>query len=479
MRVSKQSRAYRSSSRTEPTTLRQTRTRSKLKDAAPLMRGLDHRGQALDPLSTDPEKISYTEVLQKLSKVRKIILRPSESPKIKSKKIIIRRAESPETKPVKLILRSTRSPETKPQSSDIEHDSSRTSTPDTTSQYPVDEEVINRVYGQMNDYPPDLTQVLEPQVAFKPINWGPKDESPLFVQSGGFKSNDYASTGEISPLSLPASSLNNDSESLDEASSRKRKRSDAPSPEIVKRVRFTPSTKNSCAEPESESVTAAFERIQSPSRFNSFGLTIKTEDLEPPTEWRTKDVYADTESSASSVMSYLSTIPELPEPPSVSETSTRGGQPGSGNAVPSQAMRLEEPAWHLYTSQNDPAVMAWEEEDVEHLWDQGMSPFGAASQPRPHWDWYEQYHRFGDDCTKVHGCNCECALKLRVCNECHIKWVEDWNVYFEAQERQTRSLAPAEGVSVDNVWKPRETGVEAPKGGSLRIHPKRKSAMYS
>ncbi|KAJ4270122.1 hypothetical protein NW762_001795 [Fusarium torreyae] len=66
--------------------LRQTRARSRLNNAPPLMKGLDDRGRAVDPLSADPEALVYQDVVEKLGgrpkRKTKIILRrsPSVSP---------------------------------------------------------------------------------------------------------------------------------------------------------------------------------------------------------------------------------------------------------------------------------------------------------------------------------------------------------------------------------------------------------------
>ncbi|KAF4965281.1 hypothetical protein FSARC_6899 [Fusarium sarcochroum] len=63
--------------------LRQTRARSRLNNAPPLMQGLDGRGRAVDPLCADPEALVYNDVVEKLSgrqrKKTKIILRRSQS----------------------------------------------------------------------------------------------------------------------------------------------------------------------------------------------------------------------------------------------------------------------------------------------------------------------------------------------------------------------------------------------------------------
>ncbi|KAM0432849.1 hypothetical protein ACHAPT_004551 [Fusarium lateritium] len=66
----------------DATPMRQTRARSRLVNAPRLMRGLDHRGRPVDPLSTDPENIVFDDVVKQLKDRRKkVIFRPrSKSP---------------------------------------------------------------------------------------------------------------------------------------------------------------------------------------------------------------------------------------------------------------------------------------------------------------------------------------------------------------------------------------------------------------
>lgn len=61
--------------------IRQTRARSKLTDAPPLMNGLDGRGKPIDDLTKDPERLTYDEVLDNIRKQKKkVTFRRSESP---------------------------------------------------------------------------------------------------------------------------------------------------------------------------------------------------------------------------------------------------------------------------------------------------------------------------------------------------------------------------------------------------------------
>lgn len=61
------------------TRIRQTRARSKLQCAPPLMSGLDDSERPAESLPVDPVNIPYEEVLRRLSKKRRIILRTGSS----------------------------------------------------------------------------------------------------------------------------------------------------------------------------------------------------------------------------------------------------------------------------------------------------------------------------------------------------------------------------------------------------------------
>ncbi|XWW93918.1 hypothetical protein V2A60_001857 [Cordyceps javanica] len=68
----------RSHSRRKPgsaKSIRQTRMRSRLAGAAPLMRGLDDKGLPRDALPEDPENLPFDQVFRKVRRI-KIILRP-------------------------------------------------------------------------------------------------------------------------------------------------------------------------------------------------------------------------------------------------------------------------------------------------------------------------------------------------------------------------------------------------------------------
>ncbi|KAH8736546.1 hypothetical protein BGZ61DRAFT_472864 [Ilyonectria robusta] len=61
--------------------IRQTRARSRLTNAPPLMNGLDDRGKPKDELAKEPEKLTYSEVLDNINKQKKqVTFRRSESP---------------------------------------------------------------------------------------------------------------------------------------------------------------------------------------------------------------------------------------------------------------------------------------------------------------------------------------------------------------------------------------------------------------
>lgn len=61
--------------------IRQTRARSRLTDAPPLMTGLDDRGKPKDELAKEPEKLTYSEVLDNIDRQKKqVTFQRSESP---------------------------------------------------------------------------------------------------------------------------------------------------------------------------------------------------------------------------------------------------------------------------------------------------------------------------------------------------------------------------------------------------------------
>jgi hypothetical protein len=105
--------------------------------------------------------------------------------------------------------------------------------------------------------------------------------------------------------------------------------------------------------------------------------------------------------------------------------------------------RLYEPSWQ-HLSAHDQAVKDWEAEPVEHVLDRGMSPFGKAGKIRSHKSWYEQYHRLGAGCHKVHGCQCGSIPSPKDCQFCHDDWLQQWEIFYYDEENPAEIV---EGVS--------------------------------
>ncbi|KAM5347977.1 hypothetical protein ACJ41O_007801 [Fusarium nematophilum] len=110
--------------------------------------------------------------------------------------------------------------------------------------------------------------------------------------------------------------------------------------------------------------------------------------------------------------------------------------------------------------------------------------YGSGTRPRLHYDWYEQYHRLGPDCAKVHGCH-----QGTYCHECHAKWHKAWARYFKAEEERELALEDPEryqnetgedlragymgALMEDGDWRELAPELLPPAGGKLRVHPVR------
>lgn len=112
--------------------------------------------------------------------------------------------------------------------------------------------------------------------------------------------------------------------------------------------------------------------------------------------------------------------------------------------------------------------------------------FHSGVRPRPHYDWYEQYHTVGFECAKVHGCTHNPG---RHCHRCHAAWQRAWSQYFKAEELLNEAAANPEryleemgfdmrqgymGVLMQGSgWEVLAPELQPPAGGSLRLHPTR------
>lgn len=536
--IQKQSKAYTNSAKPGPTTLRQTRARSQLQHAPPLMRGLDHRGRPADPLPTDPEQIPYDEVVQKLEDAARE--RRSAAP-------------APAT-PAHGANGSGQQSQTPSQSTNSSGEASRTmttgsvsqdpldvkvdegdpmdldedpedivdwaSTPDTTSQFPLDDEVDDNnhpaamsVVVMVNSEPAQwVSKVPGNEILRQDIAWpgapaadflsldtvesvkeckaGASDagsskdapsltdtslpdpispesdlggwESPLFVTDNMWTDDLYA---EVNEFNYSTS---------DEERSRKRKRSlseDDVSPKTVKHVRFTDSTDFKDEEPPAgKDQEPQAGKVDVGRRFQHVYFHAPERKPEParielPQVNPSGEAWRDAGSEES-------TISETPEESITSET--------FDESTASDEATLCEPSWQKLTAY-DPPVRAWETEAVKHAQDRGLSPFGKAGKIRAHRDWYEQYHRLGSDCLKVHGC--ECVLKTHgdICRLCHDDWLQQWDIFYYDEEHPSEAGQIVESGSTETLAESSKSNSEtqAPLGGTVRIHPLRESATDS
>ncbi|KAM0294827.1 hypothetical protein ACHAQK_004053 [Fusarium lateritium] len=112
--------------------------------------------------------------------------------------------------------------------------------------------------------------------------------------------------------------------------------------------------------------------------------------------------------------------------------------------------------------------------------------YHSGVKPRPHYDWYEQYHAVGSECAKVHGCTHNPG---RCCHGCHAAWQRSWSQYFKAEELLNEAAANPESyleeMDIDmrqdymgvlmqgSGWEVLAPELQPPAGGSLRLHPTR------
>lgn len=454
------SKAYTNSMRNAPTTsLRQTRARSNLKDAPPLMKGLNHRGEAVDPLSQDPEHIPYSNVLQRISTRRLAVRRP------------IRRA--PGSPKVQL-------------GTPIKESHSPPSTPESTSQFPSEDEImdcdptttsstsadsskvqlesagrrrrisnLNRVRGNFSrrqESPPESHQASDTT-----INTIKEDES-LFVDDSG---------SSLPSLDESVEAHNEEMENIIEwaikvspsgsprcapvAALKRRRRSDDEGP-------ASGACKRQCVEEKRSPVDATNFKQDHP------GFEERHQDQPRPSNINFEEI-----------KKYEAEHPVRPHE----------REPLSSGLTICESLRTAEI--------EGPRSQRAEE----------VSPgiYGTTTQPRSHYCWYEQYHEPGPSCEMVHGKGTSGSH-----TEIHAEWKEDWDEYFHAEKeaarsfRECRHLRVPEALKNDTAYQsstppklhvpvrvvePRygdeEIGcvieVPAPWGESIRQHPERAKSL--
>lgn len=104
--------------------------------------------------------------------------------------------------------------------------------------------------------------------------------------------------------------------------------------------------------------------------------------------------------------------------------------------------------------------------------------YGSGKRPRLDYDWYEQYHRFGPDCEKVHGCK-----HGQLCHECHADWHKAWSHFFKRKDEVDDEVAATANYDIRKGYLGTALGFEhspkpviepiPPRGGKIRTHPAR------
>lgn len=536
MGIKKQSKAANNSAKPGPTTLRQTRARSQLQHAPPLMRGLDHRGRAAEPLPTDPEQIPYGEVLQKLEGARRQQRSAAPEPDTPAQSANSSGQESQTltTESVSQDPLDDEVDEGDPMDLDEEPEEPEepedlvdwASTPDTTSQFPVDYEEENDDNGNpavisvlvmVNSEPAQwVSKVPGKEILRREIAWPGSPAADFLsldtidsVKERRTAASDAGSSKDAPPRldTSPPTSIHTDNDinceesplfvtdhmwddqitevtDVDDGSSsgRKRKRSvdeDDVSPKTIKHVRLTDST--DCKDQGPPLAVKAAK----PVKHVRFTDSTDFKDEEPPA------VKADVGNRFEHI--YFRSLERKTEaapfePPQVNPGVSRKYESCESDAseTPEESISsdlsddfptsddetLYEPAWQMFKA-FDPEVRSWEAEEVEHAQDKGLSPFGKAGKIRAHPDWYEQYHRFGPDCIKVHACECIFKLHGNVCPLCHDDWLQQWEIFYYDEENPTEAKQIIDDGSTATLEESSKSTSErqTPFGGTVRFHP--------
>ncbi|KAF7546815.1 hypothetical protein G7Z17_g8152 [Cylindrodendrum hubeiense] len=451
--------------------VRQTRARSQLNNAPPLMKGLNDRGVPTDPLSRDPEALTYNEVLDSI--------RRQQEPNF-------RRSQSPE-------------PETPHR-----HQSPASPTPRQSSAGDTDigsppgyeaSEGSNTQHGSPSDksdaatYGGSSRATSTPSSSSSSSESGPDPNSPSLTRRGSLNPAPISSgrrVREVRPiraLELPRPSLAttesasfdifNDSSSAQAApeaggnsrdSSNGRNQPLRPSPLADSdrdELRYMDgSSDNSSSNPESEpgdSTTEAAESL-------------------PVSDRMSPDVQIKEESS--------------PSPSPVSKTGASSSSSGcsgdqlrkrkwsdddEGSGPLARKRRPSEEDLYFYDTRRTSSASNTQGSKNNKSTKNSEIPgiYGSALRSRLNYDWYEQYHVFGIDCARVHGCR-------RVCHECHAKWHRDWARYFQVEEEIASALENPNGylhMGEDGfgVLQILDSIPSPPRGGKVRDHPARLS----
>ncbi|KAJ4256567.1 hypothetical protein NW757_004194 [Fusarium falciforme] len=586
------------------TPLRQTRARSKLNNAPRLMTGLDHRGRAVDPLSTDPENIIFDHVVRKLRRKKKIIFRHrSETPESPTDNVkAAKRAQLKKKVPAvssASVASSSHSRSTSSSSSDPDSDGGVPLHPQPSSSSSSDS-------GSDGGVP--LTSRSPSESSSDPdSDGGVPLNSPSQSSSSGFESG-YATYGSSASALSRGSLLPSGSSHHSGASHHSDHSGTGPSGAGASAplgdddlgwasqsrpsppIRGTPNQPEPgerlpprvpCPTPASDAsedtpMEDGIESIKSLPLLPSnavqgfeFRDRFSSRFSEPPTRKSSpEDVRFTTVYKTGSTVAVAGdfnppTHPDDDEdqPPRAATRRTRAGCAGDslrkrrrskddGSApqaakkprveepisfsrtfslpyddqsdiVPQMLNRVEEeeeeedifysPTYDIpVTEQSDinpipspvltttkiPGLAFLETQNVSITTDntspKALTPieapadfdseipglYGSGKRPRLHYDWYEQYHRLGPDCEKVHGCQ-----HGQFCHQCHADWHKAWSHFFKRQDEVDDEVAATTNYDIRKGYLGTALGFEhspkpviesiPPRGGKIRTHPAR------
>ncbi|KAJ3521729.1 hypothetical protein NM208_g13161 [Fusarium decemcellulare] len=527
--------------------LRQTRARSKLSNAPPLMNGLDSRGRPVDPLSSDPENIAFNDVLKKLN-TRKIILRRSQTPtsptkKAKTTKRVkfalekLQTTSTPGPNQVSLVYRvpdqatlalgsaSQPSPQSSTSSGSqggVALGSSSSGSSDTStnvntssSESSSSDSSPSSSSSSSSSYPSSLSSYpnspsssdssdsseggasLSGSLVIDPSLVDGLPPYQIIPQGDGHSSVSGAS-GDATACAPPlVDGILSGSPSVDGfANHVEAQGTRKPRPENI----VIPSQVD-LAEDRGEIIDKSTMLAQViPSLISSDG-----EDTPSTTSQKLRETqYTTSNCSEKSLSKRRRSDDEGGAPPEakkrrVSEglfiySPTYSASTGYPHADISSPAITQIPGLVLLESQTQsvsgsvsPKVLtpyvAPTDFDSEIV---GI--YGSGQRPRLNYDWYEQYHRLGLDCAKVHGCR----HNMLICHECHADWHKAWSRFFKVEEEISLALKALEdlGQCQDETGQDMREGYEGdliqnedwqalapeltpPAGGKVRTHPAR------
>ncbi|KPM40021.1 hypothetical protein AK830_g6536 [Neonectria ditissima] len=545
--------------------VRQTRTRSKLQDAPPLMKGLDDRGQPIDALAKDPENITYTEVLEKVrgnegftvksSKTRKAGLRRDRSvfddPKLAGRaglggwadwsgyteeEASIYEASGYTSDPTK----NKASPNSKGSSSNSTNSipissiivnpispsptKNKAGSSNSTNSIPISSIIVNpispsptknKASSNSSSSLSDISKSISiPSTIVNPI-------SPSPIKNEASSNSNGISSDSTNSIPIPSTTVNpippsparsraescSSSGSSDITNGKSSPRLSSSASPVNPRLPSLPDEAVTNDLPGSE---RSGDQVSKRARSNDEELDSKDESSCPPISPKETDKIGLLLLAAQEVASPAcsSFSPDTSGPNGSSDQvrkrvrSDDGGdeddcsvpdskkQRSSGNDPffydtrrRSSASRDLTPRDEGTTPEQFTTVQTPRPSFADTL-DYNPEPeipdmYGSGVRPRLHYDWYEQFHNLGLDCTIVHGCRMG-----PYCHECHTKWHRDWARYFKVQEQidialeDPKTYQDADGNEIETSSnKFLQEIIDAtpipPKGGRVRIHPAR------